>query len=168
MKSAPIFGVAFSILLLASCTEALAEAPVPPKELTLVFVDSLKDNQSDLNNYDRIVRVFKHELENQKHPIKVVAERFASNITKHEIELQIFFQGIRPETYQDLTFAAWMIVRDHDTKRDLGVIRYRYDFRPFEPVEDRLEIVVRGAAQMVAPRIDAFLFPNEDGPKQKP
>jgi len=166
MKSLPIFGAALSILLSASHVEARAEAPAPPKELTLVFVDTLHGNASELNNYDRIVGVFKNVLENQKHPIRVKAERFADNTVMHETELQIFFQGIRPETYQDVTFAAWMTVSDHGTKRDLGVIRFRYDFRTFETVEDRLENVVRGAALMVAPKIDAFLFPNEGDAKQ--
>ncbi len=159
---------ALSLLLLAcalfAAPAARAAEPVAEAapEITIVVVDSLQGNSSELNNFDRIARVFTEVLRDRKWPYTIKAEQFAANSRPHAIELRIFFQGMREETAGDMTFRAWMVLYDHGTEHDFGVIRFRYDTRPMEQTSDRLDRSVRGAARIAASKMEGVLFPKEE------
>jgi len=135
------------------------------RELTVVVVDSLVRGPGRIPDFDRINTVFTNVFERRKWPVRIKVERFASNSAPSDIELQVFYQGIRRDTPDSLAFQAWMTLYDHGVKHDFGVIRYRYNPRPLQDEEDVLERVVRGAAEMAASRIEAVLFPKAEGPR---
>ncbi|GEM_PF-2484019 len=144
---------------------APASAAGAPTELSIVVVDSLRGNSSDINNFDRIARVFTEVFTDRKWPCTISVERFAANTPPHPTELRIFFQGMREESLGDLTFSAWMILYDHGAKQDFGVVRFRYDTRPMEQMSDRMDRSVRGAARIAAEKIEPILFPKGGKPK---
>lgn len=152
------------ILLVGATIPAAAQPPSsePRPELTIVVVDSLK--QSDRGNfvYERIARVFTAVFDEQKWPLTTKVERFGDNAA-HPIELQVFFQEIN-----DLTFSAWITLNIHGAKTDFGVVRYRCTIRQYDRTDDRLDRVVRGAAEMAAARVGTLLFPNAVHPSSSP
>jgi hypothetical protein len=99
----------------------------------------------------------------RKWPVTIKVERFASNTPDDGIQLRVFYQGIYPEAPGDLTFHAWMVLYDHGTKRDFGIVKFRYYPRPLQNEDDVLDHVVRGAAVEAADRIEAALFPKAGG-----
>src|ERR1017187_7115530 len=116
---------------------------------TIVVVDELGgSNSSFYNTFNRIDRVFTEVFEARKWPVKITAERFGANAPTHDIEMRIYIQSIRWETPVDLVFSAWMTLDDHGKKKDFGVVRYRSNPRPTENVEDQLDKIVRGAANI--------------------
>jgi hypothetical protein len=146
-------------------SQSPSPAPTPVPELAIVVVDSLGGGQRQLDNFNRIAREFTRAIEERNWPLRVSAERFAANTPDHPIELRIFFQGIRQETPVDLTFSAWITLDDHGTKHDFGVVRFRYNPRPAQDIEDRLDHAVRGAARITASKIEPILFPRPGTPK---
>jgi hypothetical protein len=148
----------------APAQNAPAAAPAP-RELTLVVVESLDRHADRPGEFDRIDIVFTKVFEKRKWPVKISAERFAANTPSHDIELRMFYQGIHPELPGDETFRAWMVLDDHGTKHDFGIIKFRYYPRPLETREDVLENTLRGAANAVANKIEPILFPKAGPPK---
>lgn len=146
-------------------SEAAATKADPPRELTIVVVDSLRGNVSERNLFDRIAQDFTEVLEAKQWPLKINVERFGANAAEHPIEMRIYLQGIRKDTPDDLTIRAWVTLVDHGAKTDFGVIKYSYYPRQTELVDDRLDHVVRGAAKIVAAKIEPILFPRVDQPK---
>jgi hypothetical protein len=160
----PLGALCIAFVLAAGATgRAQIAAPLAAatrRELTIVVVDALGGNARERDTYDRIARVFTDVFEAKKWPLKISVERFGANAPAHETELRIYVQGIRQETPVDLTFSAWITLTDHGTKTDFGVIRYRYDIRPMEQMDDRLDRVVRGAALMTVAKVEPILFPK--------
>ena len=169
MKTCLALGtLSFFLVLAAGDTgraQTAATAAGAPPELTIVVVDALGGIASERNTYDHMAQAFTEVLEAKKWPLKINVERFGANAPAHEIEMRIYFQGIRKETPVDLTFRAWVTLSDHSVKSDFGIIRYSYYPRPTEMVDDRLDHVVRGAAVIVAEKIEPILFPKSDRPK---
>lgn len=151
-------------LILASAITGRAETPPPaaeaPRELTVVIVESLSGRSLATDSYERIARVFTSVFEKRKWPVTIKTERFAADTVVHPTELRIFFQGITEDVPGELRFRAWVTLSDHDTKTDFGVVTYRSNPRPSQPVEDRLDQSVRGAAGVVADKIEPILFPK--------
>jgi hypothetical protein len=142
-----------------------AAAPVAAPELTVVFVDALGENPGETGNFDRVSRIFTNVFEQRKWPVKINFERFGAGGPEHPLEFKIFFQGMRSETPADLTFKAWMTLNNHGTKLDFGIVKYRYDTRIGEAMDDRLDRTVDGAAVIAADKIEAVLFPKAAPPK---
>jgi hypothetical protein len=140
---------------------AATGAPLP--ELKVVVVESLVRGPGRITDYDRIDAEFTAVLSKRKWPVTIRVERFASNTPDDGLQLRVFYQGIYDEAPGDLTFHAWMILYDHGTKRDFGIVRFRYNPRPLQDREDVLDRVVRGAAVEAADRIEAALFPKAGG-----
>lgn len=169
LKTRLVFPLLLAPLFLAAGVNGRAQtssaAASAPRELSIVVVESLSGGSSRFEMFDRIARVFTEVLEEQKWPVKVNVERFAANLPAHETELRIFFKSISEETSGDLTFRAWMTLEDHGTKRDFGIVLFRYYPRQGEPMEDRLDRSVRGAAVMAVAKIRPILFPKANSPK---
>ena len=144
---------------------AASTADEAKPEFTVVVVDSLRGNSSEEDIFNRIDRVFTDVFNGRKWPYKITVERFAANTAPHPTELRVFFHGIREESMGDLTFSAWMILYDHGRKEDFGVIRFRYDTRPGEQMDDRLDRAVRGAARLVASKIEPILIQKQGNPR---
>ncbi len=169
MKTRLIRCALFLSLVLASGAAARAETPpatpAPVPELTVVVVDSLRGPLNEIDNFDRIARVFTNVFEERKWPVKVNFERFGAGGPDHPLELQVYFKGMRSDTPADLTFRAWVILNDHGKKSDFGIIKYSYDIRFGEQMDDRLDRTVRGAAVIAADKIEAVLFLKAAPPK---
>jgi len=168
MISRTVLGPLLLSALLALSGSARAEdaAAGSPHELTVVVVDSLRGESSSINLYDRIAEVFSRVFERRKWPVKVRVERFGGDTPEHPTELRVFVHGFRLEGPGELTFSAWMTLTDHGKKTDFGVIRARYNMRPYEAVDDRLDRVIRGSAEIAADRIEDVLFTKPG--RQKP
>jgi hypothetical protein len=153
-------------LLLAAGVRAGAQAAAPAAplpELKVVVVESLVRGPGRITDYDRIDAEFTAVFAKRKWPVTIKVERFASNTPDDGLQLRVFYQGIYDEAPGDLTFHAWMILYDHGTKKDFGIVKFRYNPRPLQDEEDVLDHVVRGAAVEAANRIEAALFPKAGG-----
>ena len=149
----------------AAGAESTPAAAAAPPELTIVVVDSLSRGESESSTFDRIDRMFTEVFEKQKWPVKIAVKRFGAGAPDYPMELRVFYQGIRPEAPGDLTFRAWLILTDQGKKHDFGVIKYRSYPRPGENTSDSLDNAVRGAAEMVVPKVEPILFPKAPAPK---
>jgi hypothetical protein len=161
-------GALLLCVLLASGAGANAQTAAPAAalpELRVVVVESLVRGPGRITDYDRISTEFTNVFEKRKWPVTVKVERFASNTTDDGLQLRIFYQGIYEEAPGDLTFHAWMTLYDHGTKRDFGIVKFRYNPRPLQEEDDVLDHVVRGAAGVAADKIEAALFPRAQGGK---
>jgi hypothetical protein len=164
------FAVTFLLFasLLLTVSGALAEtkgATQPLPELAIVVVDTVHRNQGAIGDFDRIDIAFQRVAKQRKWPVKIAAERFAANTAAHDPELRIFDQPLREETLDDLTFRGWMTLSVNGTKHDFGIVTFRYYRRAGEQLEDALEKVFRGAANVAADKIEPILFPKTAGPK---
>jgi hypothetical protein len=140
--------------------QAAAAAAAPLPELKVIVVESLVRGPGRITDYDRMDAEFTSVFAKRKWPVTIKVERFASNTPDDGIQLRVFYQGIYEEAPGDLTFHAWMILYDHGTKRDFGIVKFRYNPRPLQDEEDVLDHVVRGAAVEAADKIEAALFPK--------
>ncbi|MFA5263470.1 MAG: hypothetical protein WC378_06555 [Opitutaceae bacterium] len=169
MKTYLTLGTLFLALFLATVVPGAAQntpaATEARHDLMIVVVESLSHGSSEYNEFNRIDRVFTEVFEQRKWPVKIKVERFAANSPAYETELRIFYQGIRKEEIDDLTFRAWMTFNDHGKKHDFGIVRFKFYPRPGQQREDALEAAVRGAADIAATKIEAILFPKPDGKK---
>jgi hypothetical protein len=160
-------GALLLCLLLASGVRGgaqTASAPAAPlPELKVVVVESLVRGPGRITDYDRINAEFTAVFRKRKWPVTIKVERFASNTPDDGLQLRVFYQGIYEEAPGDLTFHAWMILYDHGTKKDFGIVKFRYNPRPLQDEEDVLDRVVRGAAGEAADRIESALFPKAGG-----
>jgi len=170
MKNQFTLGTLLFALFLATQVAGAEQAAKPaadtPQELSIVVVDSLSRGSGGYNAFNRIDRVFTNIFEKQKWPLKIAVERFASNTPAHEIELRIFYQGIFEEKFSDMTFHAWMTLTEHGKKHDFGVVKFSYYPHPGQRMEDIIDIVVRGAAELAVEKVGDVLFPKEE--KKKP
>lgn len=140
-----------------------AASPAPLPELKVVVVESLVRGPGRITDFDRISSEFTTVFRKRKWPVTIRVERFASNTPEEGMQLRVFYQGIYEEAPGDLTFHAWMTLFDHGTKRDFGIVKFRYNPRPLQDEEDVLDHVVRGAAEAAADKIEAALFPKAGG-----
>jgi hypothetical protein len=154
-------------LLLGAGARGNAQAPAAPAlpELKVVVVESLVRGPGRITDYDRIETEFTKVFEQRKWPLSIKVERFASNTTDDGLQLRIFYQGIYDETPDEPTFHAWMILYDHGTKKDFGIVKFHYNPRPLQEEDDVLDRVVRGAAVAAADKVEAALFPKTGGRK---
>lgn len=150
---------------LAGRASAAAATPETPRELPVVVVESLHHGFASQDEFNRIDLAFTRVAAQRKWPVKVKVERFAANLPDRDPELRVFMRGVREEVPGELTFYAWMILTDHGTKTDFGVVQYRYHPRLGENREDVLEHVFRGAAGVAADKIEPLLFPKPAAPK---
>jgi hypothetical protein len=158
--------VALSLaLFLSSCltgfsAAADSNAAAQLTELPVVVVDVLKHHQGAITDFDRIDMAFQKVAKQRNWPVKIAAERFASNTPVRDTEFRIFNQPLREETTGDLTFRGWMTLMVNGTKHDFGVVTYRYYRRAGEHTDDVLEKVFLGVVTAAADRIEPILFPQ--------
>jgi hypothetical protein len=153
----------FSVLLAAGLNghaQTAATPPDAPRELTIVVVEPLGLRSDRHNDFDRLDIGFTKVFAKRKWPVRIKVERFAANQPEHDIELRLVYEGIHPETFADLTFKAWTTLTDHGVKHDFGIVRYRSDPRIGQDREDALDEAVRGAANVIADKIEPILFPK--------
>lgn len=158
---------AFSLLLfvcsLLTAFSAPSESTATPQllsELAIVVVDTLKPQQGAITDFDRIDMAFQQVAKQRKWPVKIAAERFASNTAARDTELRIFNQPLREETTGDLTFRGWMTLMVNGTKHDFGIVTFRYYRRAGEHTDDVLQKVFLGVANAAAQKIEPILFPQ--------
>lgn len=164
MKIRPVLRALLCSACLATGVTGRADpAPAPaaaPPELTIVIVDSLAGPRHSFADWHRLARVFTDVFEARKWPVKITSELFGAGAPEHPVELRIFFQGIRHDTPDDLTFRAWLTLSDHGAKYDFGIISFRYYPRAAELMDDRLDHAIHGAALLAADKIEAKIFPK--------
>jgi hypothetical protein len=136
------------------------------RELAIVVVDTLQQQQGAITDFDRIDMAFQDVAKRRKWPVKIKAERLTANMAAHDIELRIFNQPLREETSGDLTFRGWMTLMVNGTKHDFGIVMFQYYPRAGEQSEDVLEKVFRGVANNAAKKIEPILFPGSDASKR--
>lgn len=158
MKTRLMLGFSLVMLVFSGSAAAAAEpaAPTPKRELAVVVVDSLQREPQGFNAFERIAGHFGAVFEKRPWPVKVTFERFAANNRPHDLELEIFYKGVRQEFDQQV-FRAWVILTDRGVKHDFGIVAYRYSPRPAMPVEDMLEAVFRGAGEATASLIGPYV-----------
>jgi hypothetical protein len=153
-------------LALAAAVRGRAADPAPaqpPQELTIVIVGELTRGEGSFDDYARVAAIFTKVFNAHKWPLKISAERFASNNPDHDLELRVFMKRAFFETPGELSFQAWMTLFVHDKEHDFGIIKYRYPvFGANHNKSDILDATVRGAAEEVARRIEAILFPSTE------
>jgi hypothetical protein len=154
-----------SLFLSGGVAGAETAATVQPiRELAVVVIDNVQ-KPSAITDFDRIDMAFQHVAKQRKWPVKIVAERFASNLPEYDAELRVFNQRVREETSGDLTFRGWMILTVNGTKHDFGMVTFRYYRRAGENMDDVLDKIFRGAAGVAADKIEPILLPVAGGSK---
>ncbi|HVU23269.1 MAG TPA: hypothetical protein VHE13_04030 [Opitutus sp.] len=155
-----------------SAGAAPAEPAAPPPEkpvLALVVVTALaqssEDTPSAYTDFDRLDLAFQDVAKRRHWPVTIVAERFAANTPAHALELRVFLQPIRQDLSGEFSFRGWMTLNTGGRKHDFGIILYRLDLRPGEPMDDFLEKIFHGAAALAARKIEPVLFPDLANPK---
>ena len=159
------FLVACFLMATASTRAENAATPEPARELFIVVVDNLQTPRGAITDFDRIDMAFQKVAMQRKWPVKIKAERFASNTAPHPLELKVHNQPLRQETSGDLTFRGWMTLAVDETKHDFGVVKYQYYRRAGEATDDVLDKVFLGAANVAADKIQPILFPELGGSK---
>ena len=147
-----------------------AQKPPPTQELALVVVTpvALSENPGNggaFTDFDRLDRAFQEMAKRRGWPVKIVAERFAANGPAHDLELRVYLQPVRQDLPQLYAFRGWMTLTERGTKHDFGLVVYRQEPRPFERMDDFLEKIMLGAANVAATKIEPILFPQLVQPK---
>ncbi|HVU35852.1 MAG TPA: hypothetical protein VHE61_20600 [Opitutaceae bacterium] len=162
MKKRFIIGFSALVFLLIGVVSRAAPPTMPaPAQpvLKVIFVDSLHREPSANDTFNRLAYQFGRVFDQRQWPVKVEFERFAANNGPAEQVLQIFYQGIRHE-FDERVFRAWMVLDDHGTKHDFGMVVYRYSPRPLEPVDDMLDAVFHGAGEKTAALLQPYVAPG--------
>jgi hypothetical protein len=144
----------------ADAPAAPAAQPAPQRELFVVVVDSLHREAQEFNNFNRIAYEFEQVFKARHWPVRVTFERFAANTEHHELELKVYYQGIINLLGGERQWKAWMVLTDHDTKHDFGIVEYTYLARPGEQMEDTLAHMFRGAGEKAADLIQPYVAPE--------
>lgn len=169
MKTRLLLGLIATALFLGRIPAAMAgpAAPAgpttPQRELVVVFVDSLHRDGAAFDTFNRLAYQFGKVFAARHWPVKVRFERFAANSGPYNLELRIFYQGIRND-FGERKLRAWMILHTNGTKHDFGIVEYRYWPRPGEQVSDMLDDLFRGEAQRTANLIEPYLVPTAAAP----
>jgi hypothetical protein len=153
------------LLALAATVAAPARAqpaPPAPRELTVEVSEMLDRNAERVSTFAAIQKIYTHVLEKRGWPLKVTVERFASNNSDTDLELQVFFKGLYYETPGVLTLRAWVTLYDHGKEHDFGMIKVQLTQAPLDIREDAFEHLVREEATVVASKMEPILFPRAD------
>ena len=132
----------------------------PGRELAVVVVENLHRQRGAITDFDRIDMALQKIAKQRNWPVKIAAERFASNTPARDTELRIYPQPLREETSGDLTFRGWVTLTVNGTKHDFGIIKYQYYRRIGEHLDDVLDKVFLGACNVAADKIEPILFPE--------
>lgn len=168
---APLFRLSLLVSFALSFNAEVLAATGPTKpsarpELVLVVVIPLTSSPNPTTSpftsldFDRLDLAFQDVAQRRHWPVTIVAERFAANTPAHDLELRIFLQPGRQDSPEEYRFRGWMSLSLHGNKHDLGMIIHSEFLRAGESVDDFLDKVFRGAATIVARRIEPILFPN--------
>lgn len=160
LRSAAFLTALFSLTIAARAADSAPANSDHLRELPLVVVEGLGRSGGAITFFDRMDLAFQKVAAERHWPVKIVAERFAANSTKHPTELQVFEKSLRPESPMDITFRAWMILTVDGVKHDFGIVLYRYYPRAGENSEDAIEKIFLGAAREAAKKIEPVLFPE--------
>lgn len=159
----PSFAFLIGLVALApaafAASSAASPATAPEPTLAVVVVDSLHRPEQAFYDYNRIAEEFGKAFDARHWPVKVTFERFAANTESHDLELRLFYRGITDE-FGERVYRAWTILLDHGTKRDFGVVEYRYVPRALEPMDDVIHKIFRGAGDKTALLIEPFVAPT--------
>ncbi|MEO6003107.1 MAG: hypothetical protein ABIZ04_25205 [Opitutus sp.] len=166
----------FVLSLLFATSQAATPPAAPPspkqapeRELALVVITPVDQSGSlganSNTDYDRLDLAFQEVAKRRHWPVKIVAERFASNTPDHELELRVYLQPIGQDLPQEFRFRSWMTLTEHGTKHDFGLIVHRQIWSGGESMDDFLEKLFRGAAAVAAKKIEPILFPQLVQPK---
>jgi hypothetical protein len=138
-----------------------AQIPAPaPRELTVEVAESLDRSAERVSTFAAIQKIYSRVLGRPGGPLKVTVERFASNNSDTDLELQVFFKGLYYETPGNLTLRAWVTLYDHGKEHDFGIIKVQLDQAPLDLHEDAFEHLVKEQAMIVAKKMEPILFPQ--------
>jgi hypothetical protein len=165
MRTRPTSAALLLALAAMAAVPARAQPAAPaPRELTVEVSEMLGRNAERVSTFAAIQKIYTHVLEGQGWPLKVTVERFASNNSDTDLELQVFFKGLYYETPGVLTLRAWVTLFDHNKEHDFGIIKVQLTQAPLDIREDAFEHLVREEATVVAAKMGPILFPKADAP----
>ncbi|MCF3648139.1 hypothetical protein [Synoicihabitans lomoniglobus] len=145
-------------------TAGAAEAEMP--ELALVIVPPLSSGENigadsgAYTDFDRLDLAFQKVAEQRHWPVKIVAERLSATTAPHELELRVYLQPVRRDRPEEFTFRGWMTLHADGTKHDLNMIISREQGRYREDLNELLDKLFYGAAEVAARKIEPILFPQ--------
>lgn len=157
-------GAALSASAANNAANPLAATPTATRELVITVVEPVGRGSTNSDFYYRIDREFTDAFNARKWPLKIKIDRFAANTPHYPIELRVFPQHIREEVPGEWTFRAWLTLHEGDQKHDFGIVRFDFWPRPRQPMDEVLDRLVRGGAEIAADKVGAILFPSTPAP----
>jgi hypothetical protein len=127
------------------------------------IAESLDRSAERVSTFAAIQKIYARAFERRGWPIKFNIERFASNNSDADLELQVFFKDLYFETPGVLTLRAWVTLYDHGKEHDFGIIKTQLTQAPLDIREDAFEHLLRDEAAIVASKMEPVLFPKADG-----
>jgi len=149
--------------LLATSFAAAADAarvPAPEGVLPVVITESVGTLGNAYTDYDRLDQALQKVAKERNWPVKIAAEKFASNVPDYLTEAQITLQRVREETPGEYTYRAWTILLVDDKKHDFGIVTARLNYRAGEQHDLIMEKLFHRAALATADKIEPLLFPD--------
>ncbi len=162
-----LLALLFATLSLGAAAEDPAKPAKEPDNrpvLAIVVSENLQNQGSAFTDFDRIDIAIHEVAKKRNWPVKIVADRFAAGVPDYETEVRIFSQPVRRDTPAELVFRAWTSLYIKGKKTDFGIVEYRHYPRLGENMNDTLEKVFLGYANVLADKLEPILFPKTDKP----
>lgn len=163
-----------SLLLLAAAllvagsaaAKEIVRVPAPEGVLPVVITEAVGTMGNAFTDYDRLDLALQEVAKERNWPVKIAAEKFASNTPDYQTELNITLQQVRQEVPGEYMYRGWTTLWVNGKKHDFSIITFRYNYRLGEQMDDRLEKLFRGAARATADKIEPLLFPDRKAEKK--
>jgi len=159
-----------AVTLLAAGVAAAKEIvriPAPDGVLPVVITEMTLGNSGNAySDYDRLAYALERVSKERKWPLKVSAEKVASNAPNYLTELRISLQRVRQEVPGEFLYRAWTSLTIDGKDHDLGIVSYRYNYRMGENMDDVMDKSFLGGAKATAEKIEPLLFPDLNAKKK--
>jgi hypothetical protein len=145
----------------AAAKEKMARIPAPDGVLPVVITEMTVGNSGNAySDYDRLAYALEQVAKERKWPVKISAERVASNAPDYLTELRISLQRVRQEVPGEYLYRAWTSLTIDGKEHDLKIVSYSYRYRMGENMDDVMEKSFLGGAKATADKIEPLLFPD--------
>lgn len=156
-------------MLLASGSVAAKEVvriPAPEGVLPVIITEATGTLGNAFTDYDRLDLALQKVAKERNWPVKIAAEKFASNTEDYQTELSISLQRVYQQIPGEYLYRAFTTLWVDGKKHDLKIIEFRYNYRMGEQTDRSMEKLFLGAANATADRIEPLLFPNLNSGKK--
>jgi hypothetical protein len=144
----------------AGPAKEIVRVPAPEGVLPVVITESLGNSGNAYSDYNRLAYALERVAEDRKWPLKISAERVASNAPDYLTELRISLQRLRQEIPGEYLYRAWTTLTIDGKDHDLGIVSYSYAYRTGENMDDVMDKSFLGGAKATAAKIEPLLFPD--------